>query len=108
MAIALAINRFELAVRAHETRGAQPMVERPGIEKEYLDSMHDLMELISAATAADPSEHEWVQGKDVGFGVASPLRDTYMCKRCGILKREGNKPCKGKAKITLRQRISLI
>jgi hypothetical protein len=37
------INRFEIAVRAHETKGAQPKEEHDAIEANYKKAKRDLV-----------------------------------------------------------------
>lgn len=51
-------------------------------------------------------EHEYAQGKDLGFLSKSTLYTMWVCAVCGMLKpRDGIAPgpCRGRVKVALRE-----
>jgi hypothetical protein len=48
--------------------------------------------------------HEFVTGAEVGFTPGGVLWNSYLCKQCGIVRRddEKNSLCRGKVRVEMR------
>lgn len=54
--------------------------------------------------AINENGHEFVTGAEVGFGPNSSLWSIYVCKQCGIVRREDgkNNSCRGRIPVVIR------
>lgn len=72
----------------------------------YYDHLNEVMKLKPVVRKEEPvSQHEWVEGRQLGFTLFSSLHNKEMCKHCGIIRniQGSERPCRGKVKVTVRK-----